>query len=199
DNNGRTFWGSPDSLIHRDNALLHVSNFSDEVITIAAGQILARAFNPRNWLDRVPKDEKTRIEQMQHAEFVRQMIVVKKGKEEIGLIQSRSTITSKAQRNATEQDDPSSSEPVEGGPKTADVAPEPTTTADFTTSVHISPDLTPEQRQALISVLERNTLAFGLDGRLGNHNAHVRIPMKPNAVPVSLPPFPASPANREVI
>ncbi|KAF8997555.1 hypothetical protein BDZ89DRAFT_921462, partial [Hymenopellis radicata] len=115
------------------------------------------------------------------------------------VIQSQSHITSKAQRNATEQDDPSASEPIEGGPKTADVAPEPTTTADFTSSVHISPDLMSDQRQALIGVLERNRLAFGLDGRLGNHNAHVRIPMKPNAVPVSLPPFPVSPANREVI
>ncbi|KAF9028886.1 hypothetical protein BDZ89DRAFT_950981, partial [Hymenopellis radicata] len=115
------------------------------------------------------------------------------------VIQSQSNITSKAQRNATEQDDPSSSEPIEGGPKTAEVAPEPTTTADFTSSVHISPDLTEDQRRGLVAVLEENRLAFGLDGRLGNHDAHVRIPMKPHAIPVSLPPFAASPTNREVI
>jgi hypothetical protein len=45
----------------------------------------------------------------------------------------------------------------------------------------------------------KNSKAFGLDGRLGDYAAHIDITMKPNAEPVSLPPFHASPANREVI
>lgn len=40
---------------------------------------------------------------------------------------------------------------------------------------------------------------FGLDGRLGNFKEHIDIPLKPGAVPVSLPPFPVSPAKQEVI
>ncbi len=48
-------------------------------------------------------------------------------------------------------------------------------------------------------MLFQNLNAFGLDGRLGNHNALVEINLKPNSEPVSLPPFPVSPANREVM
>ncbi len=40
---------------------------------------------------------------------------------------------------------------------------------------------------------------FGLDGRLGTHDARVEIKLKAEAQPVSLPPFPVSPANREVM
>ncbi|KAF9013722.1 hypothetical protein BDZ89DRAFT_963120, partial [Hymenopellis radicata] len=115
------------------------------------------------------------------------------------LNQSRSEITSKAQKNATEPDDPAASEPIEGGPKTANTAMEPTSSLEFIASVNISPHLTDGQRTDLTTVLERNQLAFGLDGRLGNYDAHIKIQLKPNAEPVSLPPFPVSPANREVM
>ncbi|KAI5886077.1 uncharacterized protein SCHCODRAFT_01049283, partial [Schizophyllum commune H4-8] len=45
----------------------------------------------------------------------------------------------------------------------------------------------------------KHKLAFGVDGRLGNYPAQVEIRLKPGTQPVSLPPFPASPAKREVI
>ena len=45
----------------------------------------------------------------------------------------------------------------------------------------------------------RNLSAFGLNGRLGSYPEHIDIPVKPGTEPVSLPPFPTSPANREVI
>jgi hypothetical protein len=66
-------------------------------------------------------------------------------------------------------------------------------------AVDISPDITTEQRKLLEDVIVRNKAAFGIDGRLGNYEIQVEIPMKPGAEPVSLPPFPVSPANREVI
>ncbi|KAF9000533.1 hypothetical protein BDZ89DRAFT_968948, partial [Hymenopellis radicata] len=115
------------------------------------------------------------------------------------LTQSQTEITSKAQRNATEADDPSASEPIEGGPKTSDTPPDPISSQEFISAVNISPELNDEQRMALIKILEKNKQAFGLDGRLGNYDAHVKIQLKPNAEPVSLPPFPVSPANREVM
>jgi hypothetical protein len=48
-------------------------------------------------------------------------------------------------------------------------------------------------------VIVKNQLAFGLDDRLGHLDVKIRIPLKPDAKEVSLPPFPCSPANREVI
>ncbi|KAF9004148.1 hypothetical protein BDZ89DRAFT_967182 [Hymenopellis radicata] len=191
DHNKKGYWGSPDSLIQRDNPFLHVSNFSDQSITIATGQVLARAHNPQNWLDRPSNDPETRAKQDQFAALVRDVVARRKESESgpdsrSRLIQSHSDVTSKAQRNATEPDDPSASEPIEGGPKTSESPPEPTSSAAFTSSVHISPDLTDEQRSKLLEVLERNQLAFGLDGRLGNYEAQVRIPLKPGTEPISL-------------
>ncbi|KAJ4463950.1 hypothetical protein C8R41DRAFT_927171 [Lentinula lateritia] len=82
-------------------------------------------------------------------------------------------ISSKAQRNATEEDDPLAEEPLEGGPKTAE--------------------------KAIEHVGHANSNAFGLDGHFGNHPAQVKIQMKPDAKPILLPPYSASPANCEVI
>ncbi|PBK59952.1 hypothetical protein ARMSODRAFT_922591, partial [Armillaria solidipes] len=90
-------------------------------------------------------------------------------------------------------------EPVEGGPKTAEFPPEDQSTTDFFNLLDISPDLKLEQRASLERVLFHNRLAFGLDGRLGNHDALVKIELKPGSEPVSLPPFPVSPANRDVM
>ncbi|KAF9004133.1 hypothetical protein BDZ89DRAFT_967226, partial [Hymenopellis radicata] len=115
------------------------------------------------------------------------------------VISSSSDITSKAHRNASEPDDPSAQDPVEGGPKTAETDPEPTTTQEFLTTVDVSTNLDPDQRRQLENILLRNKKAFGLDGRLGNHDAQVEIRMKPGAEPISLPPFSASPLNREVM
>ena len=50
--------------------------------------------------------------------------------------------------------------------------------------------------QAVVLKRER---AFGLDGRLGEIQAKCRIPTHPDAKPVCLPPYSASPAKREVI
>ena len=63
----------------------------------------------------------------------------------------------------------------------------------------ISPQLTNDQRSALEKIILQNELTFGLDGRLGNYPEKVEVSMKPGTIPISLPPFPASPAKREVI
>ncbi|KDR68032.1 hypothetical protein GALMADRAFT_129935, partial [Galerina marginata CBS 339.88] len=44
--------GNPDMLINADCPVLHISNFSETPYTVAKGQVLAHARNPRNWLDR---------------------------------------------------------------------------------------------------------------------------------------------------
>jgi len=65
--------------------------------------------------------------------------------------------------------------------------------------VDISPDLTENQKAQLIALITRHSSAFGLDGKLGNYSGKVEVTMKLGTVPISLPPYHASPANREVI
>ncbi|KIO22427.1 hypothetical protein M407DRAFT_54345, partial [Tulasnella calospora MUT 4182] len=48
-------------------------------------------------------------------------------------------------------------------------------------------------------VLMKNQRAFGLDGRLGEYHAKVRINLRQDAKEVSLAPYSASPAKRETI
>ncbi|KAJ3898344.1 hypothetical protein F5879DRAFT_812740, partial [Lentinula edodes] len=115
------------------------------------------------------------------------------------MVHSEAQISSKAQRNATEEDDPLAEEPLEGGPKTAEVSFDDTVSEQLLSEIHISPDLTDSQRKAIEQVVHANSNTFGLDGHLGNHPAQVEIQMKPDAKPISLPPYSASPANHEVI
>ncbi|KZT31559.1 hypothetical protein SISSUDRAFT_957525, partial [Sistotremastrum suecicum HHB10207 ss-3] len=44
----------------------------------------------------------------------------------------------------------------------------------------------------------RHQAAFGLDNRLGDFPADVKILLKPDSKPISLPPFSQSPQNRTV-
>ncbi|KAF9025821.1 hypothetical protein BDZ89DRAFT_953538, partial [Hymenopellis radicata] len=212
DKSGQQIYGSPDVLISREFLSIPISNFSNMPITISIGEVVGHAHNPRNWLDRPGHSAVETRKREAYAQFLKN-IVEERGRAMktdtatsdqtriagSAAITSSSEITSKAHRNATSPDDPAAEDPVEGGPKTAEVPPDPVARSDFLGSVGISPTLTSEQRQALENVLLENQSAFGLDGRLGNHDTQVEITLKPNATPVSLPPFPASPLNREVM
>ncbi|KDQ23948.1 hypothetical protein PLEOSDRAFT_1016994, partial [Pleurotus ostreatus PC15] len=48
-------------------------------------------------------------------------------------------------------------------------------------------------------VLRKNSLAFGLAGRLGHVDTKATIPLSQDAKPISLPVYGASPAKKEVI
>ncbi|KEP45716.1 putative Transposon Tf2-1 polyprotein [Rhizoctonia solani 123E] len=69
----------------------------------------------------------------------------------------------------------------------------------LTKEVHFSEQLTAEQRNKLEEIVRKNELAFGLDGRLGTHDPQVEINLRPNTQEISLTPYSASPAKREVI
>lgn len=89
---------------------------------------------------------------------------------------------------------------VEGGPKSAELPdPDPIARSDLLEAVDIPTHLSPEQRTRLEKIIVKNEQAFGLDGRLGEYQAKVTIPLKPDAKEVCLPPYAASPAKREVI
>nr|GAT59874.1 TY3B-TY3B protein [Mycena chlorophos] len=218
--NERDLYGAADSLISRENPVLHVANFSDKPVVIGRGQVLGRSRSPRAWLDRW---EKYSAEQQQgiytHANLLRSMVEERLQEDErrkqaempitsesdsshgaiTSAFRSTTTISSKAHRNASEPDDPLAQEPLEGGPKTAEPPADTVPTERLLKEVDFSPHITVEQRKQLEEVVLKHSQAFGLDGRLGNYPIEVDIPMKPGAEPVSLPPFPVSPVNREVI
>ncbi|KIJ24058.1 hypothetical protein M422DRAFT_118823, partial [Sphaerobolus stellatus SS14] len=90
-------------------------------------------------------------------------------------------------------------EPVDGGPKSAEGPVETVRFSDLIQEIKFSESLNPEQRKALEGLVLKNYQAFGLDDRLGEIPAKAEIPLKPGYKPISLPPFPTSPAKREVI
>lgn len=186
-------YGAPDTLINSEDPFLHVSNFSTSYVTVAKGALLGTCRDPETWLDNKDAVSKRDYEKMRaHASFVRELT-------ESRYAESTSEVSSKAQRNATEKDDPLAEEPIEGGPKTAEIPPEDIEEDQLLAEVKISKDLTESQYIDLAKVITDNKDAFGLNGRLGNYDVKVEIRMKENTTPVSLPPFPASPAKREVI
>jgi len=88
---------------------------------------------------------------------------------------------------------------LEGGPKVAELPEDFVDSKRLIEELDINPELPDVQRKKLQDVIVKNQRAFGLDDRLGHLDVKVRIPLKPEAKEVSLPPFHASPANQEVI
>ncbi|KAG8731420.1 hypothetical protein FRC11_004213 [Ceratobasidium sp. 423] len=88
----------------------------------------------------------------------------------------------------------------EGGPKTAE-APDPEIIPEkqLIQEIHFSEQLTKEQRRELEDIVQKNNLAFGLNGRLGTHDAQVEIKLRSDTKEISLTPYSASPAKREII
>ena len=182
-NNLEDVYGAPDSLISPDNAFLHISNFSKKPIKIFKGQILGIGQDPGAWLDVEPTESSEKGKHIAQAELVRTL--------------ADSMLHPK---NYQGPDEPNS-DSVEGGPKTAEVPDFPCSKEDLFKEIHFSPDLTAEQLDKLKDIVNSNSDAFGLDGRLGNFTETlVEVDLKPDTKPVSLPPFGmGSPEKRRVI
>ncbi|KAJ6526373.1 hypothetical protein B0H19DRAFT_906723, partial [Mycena capillaripes] len=189
------FYGAADTLISKDKPVLHVANFSKMPVVISPGQVVGTARNPRTWLQGCAGIQTGDLGLC----LSNATLHVKRDSSITTTVRSETKIASKAQKNETEPDDPLAEEPLEGGPKTAEAPGDPVSSDRLLDEIDISPGVTAEQRKKLEEVVRRNSSAFGLDGRLGSYETKVEIPMKPGADPVSLPPFPVSPANREVI
>src|SRR5271154_4148495 len=99
-----------------------------------------------------------------------------------------------------ESEDPRDTEHLGWGPKTTDPGPEQIYPSDKLREViDVDPTLSSEQRDALYQVVENNQAAFGFDGRLGHLDSKVHIQLVPDTKPISMPPYHASPAKREII
>ena len=98
-----------------------------------------------------------------------------------------------------EKEDVHSEAPVEGGPKVAELSEDLVDSKRLIEVLDINPELPAVERDRIQEVIVKNHQGFGLDDRLGHLDHAIHIPLKPEAKEISLPPFHASPANREVI
>ena len=178
------FYGITDALVSRDNPKLHVNNFSSQPVTIHQGQLLGHARSPSNWLDRKSNISQEQLERCQsHAQIIRAIAEQNFGVDDVPIDPS------------PERD----GEVVQGGPKTQEIPPENIPEKQLLEEVDTSPELNDSNKKALQKVVLTHKNAFGLDGRLGNYDAKVEINLRPGVKEISLPPYNASPAKREVI
>ena len=97
------------------------------------------------------------------------------------------------------KEDPLTENPLEGGRKSYENNEDLITSDHLIEELDINPELPANKRHLLEQVLKSNQLSFGLDDCLGHLDAKVQIPLVLNSKPISLPPFPSSPAKREII
>jgi reverse transcriptase-like protein/integrase-like protein/chromodomain-containing protein len=180
--NQESFFASPDSLIDKLHPYLHISNFSGDPITICKGQPVAIRRRPDEYLDQKEKlspEAKSSFEA--HANMMKAYV--------------KETLKPPSDVPPPNDDEPD----IEGGPKTSETEPDPTPAGALIEALDISKSLTLEQREALVKVLQKNAAAFSLEGKPGNRPSKVKIRLKEDAAPISLAPFPVSPAKRLVI
>ena len=104
--------------------------------------------------------------------------------------------SSRSPSSEIKESEPSDTEYLGWGLKTADPGPDKIYPSDKLGEViDIDPKLDLEQCEALYKVVERNQAAFGFDGRLGHLNSEVHIELAPGMKPISMPPYYASPAK----
>src|ERR1700683_3612448 len=199
-------YATPDLLICEKDPTLQVSNFSSAAVTVQVGQVLGRARNPDNWLDRHNKYSEDTLQHMEtHAQLIRSLAATRTPNPKLGVLVLSNTATSQAPAalqplsSYHTEEDPLVEEPLEGGPKIYEVAEDSVSGSRLLEELDINPKLPLGKRLRLQQVITSNQFAFGLDDRLGRLDARVQIPLVPGAKPISLPPFPSSLAKREVI
>ncbi|THU88844.1 hypothetical protein K435DRAFT_599138, partial [Dendrothele bispora CBS 962.96] len=199
--NADEVFGTADCLISQEAPFVHVANFSSLPVTIQKGNVLGYLMDPNSQLDKPSQLSPDQLAKVtQYASLVKTLISSQPLQTPATrAIQSHSNVSSKAQRNLHGKDDVAATPLLEGGPKTGEVSIEEVSTDRLLSEVSISSDLSEDQKEQLEKVILRNAVAFGLDRQLGSYDEKVDIELKPGSQPVSLPPFPASPANREVI
>ncbi|KAG6908423.1 hypothetical protein DXG01_004648 [Tephrocybe rancida] len=93
-----------------------------------------------------------------------------------------------------EEGDDKLSEDNQWGPKMTALPDEPLE-GDIAELVNLGPDITDHIKPQLEEVLQWNCAAFGLDGHLRKVEAKVKVPLKPDTQPISVPIYSTSPAK----
>lgn len=176
------FVTSADVLVTRGQDWLPIVNLTARPLKVAKGEIVGWRRDPKTWLHQKEDDDGRIWRDLQ----ARAMAI--------------RAIHDDRMESKNEKDFPEGMDPVVGGPKAAEGPDDNDITKDtLLSAVDISQDLSPEQKHQVEKVLYRNHRAFGIDGRLGEYPAKVKIPLREGYKEVSLPPYSASPEKRAVI
>ncbi|KAB5588058.1 Transposon Tf2-1 polyprotein [Ceratobasidium theobromae] len=171
-----------DCLISRNNPKIQITNLSDKPIWLQGGEIIGYMHDPKAYLAKEEDlDSSNKEDLLKYAKLVK-VIAQQKAEER------------------PEDEDPILTLSPEGGPKTAEL---PNTEAipweELLTKLNFAETLSKDQKSKLEQVIIKHRNAFSLEGRLGNYNAKVEINLHPGTTEISLPPYSASPAKREII
>ena len=153
---------------------------------IRVGDIVGYLKNPEDYLNQVDNEQRDKCAAL--AEAMKTIIA--------GTLQAQDLVL--ATEKLPNALDDHLEEDQNWGPKTSAVPEEPTS-GDITELMSLGPDIPEEVMPKLCALLKRNHTAFGVDSQLGKVQARVEIPLQPQAQPISLPMYGASPAKREVI
>ena len=206
--NSEELFGTADTLISRNDSRIFVSNFSKKPVSISAGQVLGSIKNPSSWLDKKAQlSESQKQDAEKRTQLIRTLVQSQSTAFKLPVTDKSSTQMGRSQVQEIQDpsrlrysgEDPLSQPPVEGGPKTAEVPGDVISEHELLKELDISASLSQDQVQKVQRILVQHKEVFGLDGRLGNYAEEVRIPLIPETKPISIPPFHASPANREII
>ena len=140
-----------------------------------------------------------------HARVIRTLAETRTPDLGLGSTKGVATVTSKVkdflptQKIDLEKEDIYSKAPVEGGPKVTELLEDLVDSKRLIEALDINPELPAVERDRIQEAIVKNHQAFGLDDHLEHIDHAIHIPLKPGAKEISLPPFHASPAIREVI
>ncbi|KAJ3717173.1 hypothetical protein C8R42DRAFT_744318 [Lentinula raphanica] len=149
--NDEDIYGSPDTLISKQNPRIPVANFSNEAITIGRGQLMGTGHKANRWLD---KSEEFSPEDRQKFQAQAQLL-----RSIAGIEDSHQTVSSAIRSQSKLERNPRSDieipgeeyaeAPLEGGPKTAEVVEDDTSSERLLEEVDICKELSVEQQLKL--------------------------------------------------
>lgn len=177
-------YGFGDTLLDGTNPRVCISNFSSQAVRVHKGMMLGIGMLPCRALmstGQLSQSELNRINSYST------------------LIQSLLAADPKMVKEREETDRSTLAQPVVGGPKTAELPEEEVSREEWVGKIDISKELSTEQEERIRKVILRNAASFALDGQLGQYPEEVDIPLLPGTKPISIPPYQASPASKEVI
>jgi len=174
-----------DTIVNKVEGAIMAFNSSDSPITIRKGEVLGKVMNLSELDDKPNPQVQEEINSFVY--FTKTMV----------------KSHNKPPQDQTKEEQEFAETQLEqpAGPKTAEVPEfEDIPKEQLITSLDINPRLTKDQRAKLDKILMANHRAFSLDGRIGKYEGiQYEINLLPDATPVSLPPYSASPEKREAI
>jgi hypothetical protein len=192
--NPNELYAIPKTLISHNKPFLWVSNFSSLPMTISKGQLIGHLQDPQAiYSSAASLTSKNRFQLSSYASLIQNFETLKSS----NYSTSRPTVEIDEEREREQA--LLLNQPVEGGPKTAETPELITSASHLLKKVDILSNLTKDEFQRIGKVLQENYQAFALDGKLGSYEEEVNIPVVLDTRPISIPPFPMSPANREII